>query len=116
MVAPQASSSLPHLPRAGVAAQPAHMPQQSAAALAAAFKNQLSNVVTNNYRLRAVAERLQLYFHGGVKLGQYDLFHLIFALSRFFISHSFLVDVRGISAVLIFRFGSIMPDFISAEE
>ncbi|XP_042390621.1 E4 SUMO-protein ligase PIAL2-like isoform X1 [Zingiber officinale] len=82
MVAPQAASSLPHLPRAGMVTQSAHMPQQSAAALAAAFKNQLSNVVTNNYRLRAVAERLQLYFHGGVKLGQFDLFHLIFALSR----------------------------------
>ncbi|XP_074592453.1 E4 SUMO-protein ligase PIAL2-like [Curcuma longa] len=82
MVAPQATSSLPHLSRDGVAAQPAHMPQQSAAALAAAFKNQLSNAVSNNYRLRAVAERLQFYFHGGVKLGQSDLFHLIFALSR----------------------------------
>ncbi|WOK97205.1 E4 SUMO-protein ligase PIAL2-like isoform X1 [Canna indica] len=78
----QSPATLPPLQRPAVAVLPAHTPPQTAAALAAVAKNQMKTLAANNLRLKAVADRLQLYFNGGVTLGTSDLFHLIFAIAR----------------------------------
>lgn len=107
---PPASASVPYPPRAGVAASPAHASAHTAAALAAAAKNQVSAVIDHKFRLRTVVERLQLHFNGGITLGTSDLFHLIFALARCFILLPFFNSFLSVSVSFISLFleGSVL--------
>ncbi|CAL9058625.1 E4 SUMO-protein ligase PIAL2-like isoform X1 [Musa acuminata AAA Group] len=82
MATSRPSAPPPRLQRPAVAMPPAYMPRQTSAALAAAAQNQLTVLAANNVRLSAVAERLELYFRGGISLTPSDLFHLVFALAR----------------------------------
>ncbi|URE48497.1 MIZ/SP-RING zinc finger [Musa troglodytarum] len=82
MATPRPSAPPPPLQRPAVAMPPPYMPRQTSAALAAAAQNQLTALAANNVRLSAVAERLELYFRGGISLSPSDLFRLVFALAR----------------------------------
>ncbi|RRT38404.1 hypothetical protein B296_00047979 [Ensete ventricosum] len=84
MATPRPSAPRPPLQRPAVAVPPAYMPRQTSAALAAAAQNQFTALAANNVRLSAVVERLEVYFSGGISLSPSDLFHLVFALARYF--------------------------------